>query len=67
MAAEVVRQLEPKVVVPMHYKTKALSRELETVDRFLKETGVKEVNSQSKLSFTKPGLPTSIQVFLLDY
>jgi L-ascorbate metabolism protein UlaG (beta-lactamase superfamily) len=67
MAAEVVRQLEPKVVVPMHYKTKALSRELETVDRFLKETGVKEVNSQSKLSFTKPGLPTSILVFLLDY
>ena len=24
MAAEVVRQLEPKVVVPMHYKTQAL-------------------------------------------
>ena len=29
MAAEVVRQLEPKAVVPMHYKTSALSRELE--------------------------------------
>ena len=67
MAAEVVRQLEPKVVVPMHYKTRALSRELETVDRFLKETGVKEVNSQSKLSFTKPGLPAGTQVFLLNY
>ena len=67
MAAEVVRQLEPKVVIPMHYKTKALKWELEPVDRFLKEIGVKQVNSQPKLSFTKPSLPDSMQVFLLDY
>ena len=67
VAAEVVRQLEPKAVVPMHYKTEALSWELEPVDRFLKEMGVKEVNSQPKLSFTKANLPISTQVFLLDY
>ncbi len=67
MATEVVRQLEPKVVVPMHYKTEALNRELEPVGRFLKEMGVKEVNSQPKLSFTKPSLPATMQVFLLDY
>ena len=66
-AAEVVRQLEPKVVIPMHYKTPALNRELEPVERFLKEMGVKEVDSQPKLSFTKPSLPPSTQVFLLDY
>ena len=66
-AAEVVRQLEPKVVIPMHYKTPALNRELEPVERFLKEMGVKEVDSQPKLSFTKPSLPASTQVFLLDY
>ncbi len=67
MAAEVVRQLEPKVVIPMHYKTRALKLELEPVDRFLKEIGVKQVNSQPKLSFTKPSLPDNTQVFLLDY
>ncbi len=67
MAAEVVRRLEPKVVVPMHYQIEALNRELETVDRFLKEMGVKEVNSQPNLSFTRANLPTSTQVFLLDY
>jgi L-ascorbate metabolism protein UlaG (beta-lactamase superfamily) len=67
MAAEVVRQLEPKVVVPMHYKTEALTRELEPVDRFLKEMGIKEVASQPKLSFTKANLPATTQVFLLDY
>ena len=67
MAAEVVRQLEPKAVVPMHYKTPALNRELEPVGRFLTEIGVKEVNSQPNLSCTKSNLPASTQVFLLDY
>jgi len=67
MAAEVVRQLEPKAIVPMHYKTSALSRELEPVERFLKEMGVKQVEPQPKLSLTKSSLPASTQVFLLDY
>ena len=67
VAAKVVRQLDPKVVIPMHYKTPALNRELEPVERFLKETGVNQVDSKPKLSFTKQSLPVSTQVFLLDY
>lgn len=67
VAAEVVRQLEPNVVIPMHYKTPALERELEPVERFLKEIGVKETESQPKLSLTRSSLPASTQVFLLDY
>lgn len=67
MAAEVVRQLEPSVVVPMHYKTPALKRELEPLDRFLKEMGGKEIEPRPKLSFTKTNLPLTTQLFLLDY
>jgi len=67
MAAEVVRQLEPKIVIPMHYKTQALNRELEPVERFLKEIGVKEINSRPKLSVSKSSLPDTTQVFLLNY
>jgi L-ascorbate metabolism protein UlaG (beta-lactamase superfamily) len=67
MAAEVVRQLEPKAVVPMHYKTEAISWEMEPVDKFLKEIGVKQIEPQAKLSFTGSGLPASTQVFLLNY
>jgi L-ascorbate metabolism protein UlaG (beta-lactamase superfamily) len=67
IAAEVVRQLEPKAVVPMHYKTPAISWELESVERFLKEIGVKQLEPQPKLSFTKSSLPASTQVFLLNY
>ena len=67
MAAEIVRQVEPKAVIPMHYKTEAISRELEPVGRFLKEIGVQQIDSQPKLSFTRSNLPVSTQVFLLNY
>ena len=67
LAAEVVRQLEPKIVVPMHYKTEVLKRELEPVDRFLKEMGVKDVTSRPRLSVTKANLPVSTQVLLMNY
>ncbi|MBI2836577.1 MAG: MBL fold metallo-hydrolase [Chloroflexi bacterium] len=67
-AAEVVRQLEPRIIVPMHYKTEALKRdELETVDRFLKEMGVKEAVPKPKLAVTKSNLPLGTQVHLLSY
>jgi len=67
MAAEVIRQLEPKAVVPMHYKTPAISRELDPVEKFLKEMGMEQVESRPKLSLTKSNLPINTQVFLLDY
>lgn len=67
MAAEIVRQLEPKVVIPMHYKTPALNRELEPVDSFFKEIGAHDITPQAKLSLTKSNLPQSTQVFLLEY
>lgn len=66
-AAEVVRQIEPKVVIPMHYKTPALKKELEPADRFLKEIGAKQVEPLPKLSLSKSSLPPTTQVFLLDY
>lgn len=66
-AAEVIRQVEPKVVIPMHYKTPVLKRELEPVESFLKEMGIERPTSQPKLSFNPSNLPMSTQVFLLDY
>lgn len=66
-AAELVRSLEPKVVLPMHYKTQLLKAELEPVDRFLKEMGVNQAVPQPKLSITKSNLPLSLQVSLLQF
>ncbi len=41
-AAKLVNQIEPRIVIPMHYKIPELSKKIniEPVDRFLKEMGV---------------------------
>lgn len=65
MAAEVIRKLEPKVVIPMHYKTPQTSRELDTVDDFLKEMGQEQIEPRPKLSVSKSNLPAGTQVYVL--
>jgi L-ascorbate metabolism protein UlaG (beta-lactamase superfamily) len=50
LAAEVVRQLEPRFVVPMHYAIPGLKLQLDTLDRFLKEMAVTSAEPQPKLS-----------------
>ena len=49
-AAEVVRQLEPRYVVPMHYAVPGLKLQLDPIDRFLKEMGLAPGEAQPKLS-----------------
>lgn len=66
-AAEVMQRLSPRWIVPMHYKTPAIARDLHPVDKFLKEVGVKEAAPQPKLSVTAVGASGSLQVVLLDY
>lgn len=66
-AAKVARQLEPKFVIPMHYKTPAEKAAIEPVDRFLKELGVGQLEPGPKLSVTKSNLPEDLQVRLLSY
>lgn len=65
MAAEVIRQIEPKAVIPMHYKTPSIKRDLDPAEDFLKEMGVGEIEPRNKLSLGRTNLPQSTQVFLL--
>lgn len=64
-ASEIVSQLEPKIIIPMHYKIEGLKFELEGVDNFLKEMGAENVVPLPKLSITKEKLPEEPQVILL--
>ena len=66
-AAQTVRLLEPRLVIPMHFKTPATTRDLEPVDRFLKEMGLKDPEPQAKLAVTKSNLPANTQVVLLEH
>lgn len=62
-AAEVVSQLEPRIVIPMYYGTPAMN--LETVDRFCKELAVEDMTVQPRLSINRSGLPDETRVVLL--
>lgn len=66
MAAEIVRKVEPKVVIPMHYKTLLTSRELDPLENFLKEMGQGQIETRPKLSITKNNLPLTMQVVVLN-
>jgi L-ascorbate metabolism protein UlaG (beta-lactamase superfamily) len=65
-AAEVVRQVEPRYVVPMHFGHPALRTELAPVERFLKEMGVPESEAQSKLTVQASSAEAETKVVVLE-
>jgi L-ascorbate metabolism protein UlaG (beta-lactamase superfamily) len=69
-AVEVVSQVEPQVIVPMHYATPALkpsSATLDPVEKFCHEMGVEVAEPLPKLALTRGSLPPEPQVVLLTY
>lgn len=65
-AAEAVSLIEPKLVVPMHYKTSTERSKLDNVDLFLKEMGAKSIEPQAKAQITRSSLPSERQVLVLE-
>jgi len=66
-AVEIVRQLEPPIVIPMHYKTEAFTGDLSPVDKFLDKMRIRELEARPKLSITSSSLPSSTQTIVLNY
>jgi len=64
-AAELISMLEPKIVIPMHYQIPGLNRDLEDVERFLKELGVTRPEEESNLKISASTLTEETQVVLL--
>jgi L-ascorbate metabolism protein UlaG (beta-lactamase superfamily) len=58
-AASVITQLEPRLVIPMHYAASPPSAEYEMdpLDRFLQEMNIKEPTFEEKLTVTSSNLP----------
>jgi len=57
-AAKIISQIEPKIVIPMHYHIPKLKIKLEGLDKFLKIMGVKAPEVSKKLSVSQRNLPT---------
>lgn len=52
-ATKVMSQIEPKIIIPMHYQIPKLKLKLEGIDKFLKVVGIKSIAPESKLSIKK--------------
>lgn len=57
-AGGIINQIEPKIVIPMHYKIQGLNIKLDPLDKFLKEMGITKKEAMEKLTIKKKDLPT---------
>ncbi|OGD85000.1 hypothetical protein A2165_04105 [Candidatus Curtissbacteria bacterium RBG_13_40_7] len=64
-APDVIAQLEPKIVVPMHYKVDGLKINLDPLDKFLSTMGKKQ-EPTAKLSVTQERLPEEVEIVILE-
>lgn len=69
-ASEIVNQIEPKIVIPMHYRTPDINQELfgklADVNDYLKEVGEASVVAIPKLSITKLDLTEEKKTVVLE-
>jgi len=59
-ASAIISQIEPRIIIPMHYKISGVKGELlklDTVDKFCEERGVSSKETVDKFSIKKKDLP----------
>lgn len=62
---QIMRDLDPKVVIPMHYSTPPIDASLQGVEAFLGRMGLSEVQPQPRLVATASNLSPDMRVVLL--
>ena len=66
-AAEIISLLEPNLVIPMHYSTPDVKLPLNSLNKFIKEMGLSQTETQPSLKVTRSGLPHETHVVVLEY
>ncbi|MBI5077628.1 MBL fold metallo-hydrolase [Candidatus Falkowbacteria bacterium] len=65
-AAEIVREIEPRIVIPMHYQLPGMKLDLDPVEKFRKAMGNK-AETMNKLKISKKDLPSDeIKLVILE-
>ena len=66
-AVEVISQIEPRIVIPMHYKSKDSKMDIDGVDKFVKELGLTP-RTEEKLKIVKKDLPQEdMELVILNF
>jgi len=65
-AAGIANQVEPRIIIPMHYKLPGTPPELKVVDDFISEMAIEEIEKADKLNINREKLPEEKKVVVLN-
>lgn len=66
-AAEVCSILNPKIVLPMHYKTDTIGFPIDNVDKFIETMGGAKILRSNTIEINNDNIPDYAGVVVLDY
>ena len=65
-AVKIMSQIEPNIIIPMHYQIPKLKIKLEGLDKFLKTMGIKKIDASPKLTIKKKDIsPEEAKIIIL--
>jgi L-ascorbate metabolism protein UlaG (beta-lactamase superfamily) len=62
---QIMQDLEPKIVIPMHHGDQGVGVPLQDVEIFLRRMGLSEIQPQPRLAATTSNLPADMKVVLM--
>ena len=62
---QTLQDLDPKVVIPMHFKTPGVNVEVDPIDNFVRRMGLDAVQPQPRLVVTTTNLGTDMRVVVM--
>ncbi len=66
LASKIINEIEPNIVIPMHYKTsKTTLKDLDLIDKFCKEIGISKKQEEEKLVINHGKIPEEMEVVIL--
>jgi L-ascorbate metabolism protein UlaG (beta-lactamase superfamily) len=65
-AKQIINQIEPKIVIPMHYKIPELKKNLDGIDKFYLEMGVKKTELINKFKISKKDLISQMEMKMIE-
>lgn len=66
-ADQVIKQIKPKIVIPMHYKTDAIKWSIDPVSVFLDKKQNVKIITEKTLSIDYQSLPEKTTIYILNY
>lgn len=66
-ATQVIKDIKPKIAIPMHYKTDAIKFSIDPVEVFLSNKDNVQILKSSEFEITEDTLPKNTQIYVLQY